>query len=381
MIKRRVARPLPHRLRELAGVPGARLVLAVLVVAVATPGALLAGWLVGPDAAFAVFVLAVVCAGWSGGLAPALIATVLSAVSLDLLVVAPRMHFEPLAESHLVRVVTFLLVSVAIGALYERERASRSRTEALLEERTHTVEDLRVVADELRAANAAKDEFLGLVSHELKTPLTTIVLDAGLLERRADQIDADSRRLMVSEIGEESQRLSRIIDNLLTLARGDIVTSEPVLLGPLVKRVIARHQLQHPDRAVSLEVAPGVIASAQPLQFEQVLLNLLSNAEKYSAPDAPIDVSVSRRRGVAEISVLDRGAGIAPEDAERVFEPFYRSQVTADRAPGIGVGLAVCRRLVQAQEGEIWATPGAGSGTCFTFTLPLAEEADPVHAG
>jgi len=354
---------------------------AVALVGVATPVALLAGWLMGPDAAFAAFVLAVVCAGWLGGLAPALVATVLSALSLDLVVVAPRLHFEPLADSHLARAAAFLLVSIAIGALYERERAARARSEALLAERTHAVADLRVVADELRAANAAKDEFLGLVSHELKTPLTTIVLDASMLERRGGEIDVESRRLMASEIGAESLRLSRIIDNLLTLARGDVVTSEPVLLGPLVKRVVARHQVQFPQRAVSLDIAPGIIASARPLQFEQVLLNLLSNAEKYSAPESRIEVTVARRAGFAEISVLDHGAGIDPEDAERIFDPFYRAKATEERAPGIGIGLAVCRRLVEAQEGEIWLERGDGDGSRFTFTLPLAEEPDLVPTG
>ena len=376
---------MPKRRRALSGIAGPsrlgrRLAMAVFAVTVAAPLAFLAEWAIGAEGAFAVFVLAVVGAGWFGGLAPGLLATGLAALVLDLLIVPPRYHFEPTATSHLLRLGTFLLVSLAVGVLYERESAARGKAEELLASKTRAVEDLRATAEELRAANAAKDEFLGLVSHELKTPLTTIVLDADFLQRRGAQVDGESRQMMAAEIGDEAHRLSRIIDNLLTLARGDEVASEPVLLGPLVKRVVARHQVQHPQRPLSLSIAPGVIASAHPLQFEQVLLNLLSNAEKYSPADAPIDITVERSAGRAEVSVVDHGSGIAPAELARVFDAFYRSPATSQRAPGIGIGLAVCRRLVEAQDGQIWAAPEPGAGARFTFTLPLAEEPDLVPA-
>jgi signal transduction histidine kinase len=113
------------------------------------------------------------------------------------------------------------------------------------------------------------------------------------------------------------------------------------------------------------------------LRVEQVIHNLLSNAVKYSPAEEPIEVLVAASETEVQVSVLDRGSGIADADAGKLFTPFYRSPRTASKAPGIGIGLAVCRRLIEAEGGRIWAAPRHGGGSAFCFALPLATEDAP----
>ena len=111
--------------------------------------------------------------------------------------------------------------------------------------------------------------------------------------------------------------------------------------------------------------------NADPTNFQHVLENLLSNAVKYSPPGSPIDLVMERREDELVISVLDRGKGITNEEATRIFEPFYRSKRTSHVTAGAGVGLAVCRRLAEAQGGRIWAQPREGGGSAFSIALPV----------
>jgi len=116
--------------------------------------------------------------------------------------------------------------------------------------------------------------------------------------------------------------------------------------------------------------------AAEPHYLEQILRNLLSNADKYSPKDSPIEIAITRRDDEADIVVLDRGPGISPEESEIIFERFYRSDRTANKAAGIGLGLTVCKRLIEAQAGRIWARPREGGGLEVGVTLPIYKEAE-----
>ena len=123
--------------------------------------------------------------------------------------------------------------------------------------------------------------------------------------------------------------------------------------------------------------APGVRpALARADHVELVLRNLLSNAEKYSAPDVAIEIALRSTETEVTITVRDRGIGIPPDEITSVFSTFYRSPRAAHQQ-GFGIGLAVCKRLIEAQGGRVWAEPRAGGGTEFSFTLPVAEEVQP----
>jgi PAS domain S-box-containing protein len=235
---------------------------------------------------------------------------------------------------------------------------------------------LRTTAEALRASNAVKDEFLGLISHELRTPVTTIFGNATLLVGRADL--GEREQAMIQDIVGDSDRLLRIVENLLQLTRlgaGTTLDLEPQVLDHIIQRAVASYRRRHPSREVRLTTSPpSAVVDADPTAIELLVENLVSNADKYSPPEEPIDVVVERRDGEACLHVLDRGIGIAAEDADDVFNAFFRTDEARRAANGMGVGLAVCKRIVEAQHGRVWAGPRDGGGADVGFALPLGPE-------
>ncbi len=235
-----------------------------------------------------------------------------------------------------------------------------------------SADNARLYSD-ARRANDAKDEFLGLMSHELRTPITVIHGGARVLRSRGEALDAETSSSILVDIERESNRLSRMLENLLALARAELdreISVEPVLLQRLLPRFVE-----------SLDVGPGrqltyrtegdpVAVSGEPSYIEHVVRNLVTNAVKYSPPDSPIEIVLSALPEGASVTVLDRGFGLAEGEASRIFERFYRSDRTARLASGAGLGLAVCKRLVEAMEGEVWARPREGGGLEVGFSLP-----------
>ena len=192
---------------------------------------------------------------------------------------------------------------------------------------------------EARRANDAKDEFLGMMSHELRTPITVIQGGAHVLRSRGSTIEPATAGQIFADIERESQRLSRMLENLLTLARAELdggLVIEPVLLQRLVPRIVGTLRANSPN-TVRVQVTgepPSVAGEAG--YIEQVVRNLVSNAIKYSPPEGEIDVVVGAVEDGAEVLVQDRGFGVSPEEAERIFERFYRSG--SDREAGRGSG-------------------------------------------
>jgi PAS domain S-box-containing protein len=236
------------------------------------------------------------------------------------------------------------------------------------------------VQEELRLANEAKDEFLGLVSHELRTPITTIYGGARLMRSRGDNLDPDSRRGVLDDIEHESERLHRIVEDLLVLARvelGQEVITEPVLVQRVAERTVAALSRRKAGRQIDLEMSadlPPVRASS--VYLEQILRNLVNNADKYSPSEEAIELRAHLEGDEVFVSVLDRGPGIPADELELIFERFYRSSGTAKQAGGAGIGLTVCKRLLEAQSGRIWAEARDGGGLVISFSLPVYEEPD-----
>ncbi len=248
-------------------------------------------------------------------------------------------------------------------------------------ERRLAEDALRATAEQLRSSNAVKDEFLGLVSHELRTPVTTIFGNARLLRDRGRRLAEPVRRSMVADIAEDAERLLGIIENLLILARmdvGDGLAPEPQLLGRAVQRAADAFGHRHRFRKIEVTVERvDCIVEAEATSLELVVGNLLGNAHKYSPIGLPIEVEVGRADSSSEavVRVSDRGIGLGPDDPNELFSPFRRADAARARAGGMGIGLAVCRRLVEGFGGRIWAEPRADGGSTFTFTLPIAPDA------
>jgi PAS domain S-box-containing protein len=211
---------------------------------------------------------------------------------------------------------------------------------------------------DLKQTGELKDQFLSLVSHELMTPIATVLGNGLLLLKRGDSLTDDDKRRALADVVSESQRLQRIVENLLFLTRMEAhqeIEFEPLILGLVATEAAEAFAHRNPDRRISLEIEDGVpFALGQTTLVALVLENLISNADKYSQPDAPIEVFVRQNeRGEPEICVRDYGIGIEEAELENLFMPFYRSQKAKNRAKGMGLGLAVSKRVVAAQGGSI----------------------------
>jgi PAS domain S-box-containing protein len=257
-----------------------------------------------------------------------------------------------------------------VGTALANLTASAIGLARLTEQQEHTTR-------ELREANSVKDEFLGMVSHELKTPLTMILGASDILTKHGDRIEAADRTASLQDINENARRLSQLVDNLLLLSRleaGGQIETEPILVRHEIQNVVAEYRRRHPDREFTVTIDPTISpVSADPTNLRHILQNLLGNAVKYSPPGSPIDVTTAREGSDLIVSVLDRGSGISPDEIQLLFDPFYRSERNSKTASGAGVGLTVCRRLIEAQGGRIWAQPREGGGAGFSIALPVDE--------
>ena len=223
-------------------------------------------------------------------------------------------------------------------------------------------------------ALASQRRFIADASHELRTPLTTIRGNAGLLQQFAD-LRPEDRRESVAQIADEADRMSRLVQELLVLARADAgqrLDRDLVSLVPLVREVARQATLISSGGAT---VQLGPVDDAEVLgdrdYLKQLLLILADNALKYTPTSGRVTLSCDVEAGVARLRVADTGVGIAPEDLPHIFERFYRAD-RARKAGGTGLGLAIARWIVEQHEGEICVASEVSQGSTFTVRLPLA---------
>jgi len=243
----------------------------------------------------------------------------------------------------------------------------------ILESRALIDEAARVRARE--EATRLKDDFLSAAAHDLKTPLTTLITQAQLLERRATRNpDAPVEIAGVRRIVRESQRLNTLVLELLDASR----LEQGRLLGPreetdlvaLATAVCERHASErHP---CVVDASGPVVGIWDRVRVSQVVENLVENAVKYSPYGGEVTMRVHQEAGEARLSVADRGIGIPPQDLPLIFERFHRAANVNDRThAGMGLGLFICRGIVEQHGGRIWATSEPGKGTTIDVALPL----------
>lgn len=264
-----------------------------------------------------------------------------------------------------------------IFALSDRELSQLLADQAavILESRMLIDHAARVRARE--EATRLKEDFLSAAAHDLKTPLTTVVAQAQFLERKASRDpSAPSDLAGLQRIVREAQRLSGLVTDLLDAARmeqGRLLSDrEPVDLGALVTGVVARHRTDQHECEV--DVRGAVVGNYDGRRVEQLVENLIENAKKYSPEATPVRVAVWQENGDARITVRDEGIGIPPSDLPRVFERFARASNVDDRKfHGMGLGLYICRGIVEEHGGRIWVESEMGKGSTFHVALPIKE--------
>jgi signal transduction histidine kinase len=227
--------------------------------------------------------------------------------------------------------------------------------------------------------DAARDAFIGMLSHELRTPITSIYGSARVLRR---PLDDAVRASLVDDLIDESDRLFRLVEDLLVLSRFERgrleIAPEPVLVQRVAARIIAREAERHTDLRLTLDAEedlPPVLGDT--IYLEQVLRNLVGNAVKYAGDAASLIIRARGEDGAVVVEVEDDGPGIPVADQERVFALYERLH-TRSAVPGAGIGLFVCKRLVEAMGGTIGVRRGMAGGACFAVTLPMVGPAEPV---
>jgi signal transduction histidine kinase len=244
-------------------------------------------------------------------------------------------------------------------------------------------EGQRANARHFQELNRMKSDFLTTVSHELRTPLTSIMMAAEMLLEEEETRDPDSPRgKLVRNIVKGASRMSSLVADLVAVSREDDfqprLELEPMRLDDPVANAVAIVQPLLAAKRQTLEVrlAPDSgFARIDRLRFEQVLINLLSNAQRYSPPGGHVTVSTEHCGNEILISVEDSGSGVSKVDAEKIFEPFYRG----DRS-GLGLGLAIAKSIVELHNGRIWVEPGRSRGSRFCVSVPECASTDQPQA-
>jgi two-component system sensor histidine kinase KdpD len=235
---------------------------------------------------------------------------------------------------------------------------------------------LQVEAEQMRNA------LLSTVSHDLRTPLTVIAGSASSLLEGEGHLDSQTKQELVQNIYEEARRLDRLVHNLLEMSRLQsgqaTINKEWHVVEEVIGCALLQLDSQLQEHPVAINLAPDLpLIHLDALLMERVFLNLIENVVKYTPKGTAVEISGRLENGHLRLEVRDRGPGLPPGLEEKVFEKFY--QVAPSRSRGAGLGLTICRSIVEAHGGRIWAANRPNGGVVFTFIIPLGE-ASPVLA-
>ena len=309
-----------------------------------------------------------VCAVVTANLPVSALMSVAGVVLFNFCFATPRytLAFAPVyGPTFVVMLVTALLASTLANLLHEQAR----RATQAIREREETA---LIAKNEQTRANLLRS-----IGHDLRTPLTSISGAASLLQSDLDRIDPAKRHELLADIEENASWLSNLVENLLAVTRVENGTlrlqSEPELLDEVVAEAIGHLPDTGARRRVTVRTDDGVLMAKMDARLiMQVVVNLLDNAAKYAPAETPVTVTVRRDGADVTCEVADEGPGIPDAEKGRVFEQFYtvHGVTPVDGRRSLGLGLALCRSIVEAHGGRIWARDNEPTGAVFAFSLP-----------
>lgn len=303
-----------------------------------------------------VYLLGTLAVALRGSRGPALLSSLLGVLCFDFFFVPPRFTFHVEHPQYIVTFGVMFAVALLISHL-----AVRVRRQA------ETAKRAEVVAE----TEKLRSSLLSAVSHELRTPLAAIIGSAETLLRAPGNPPPAAD--LLANIRDEAQRLARLVHNLIETTRlesGAALRKEPYAVEEVLGSSLERAEKLLGNRPVVADIPENLpLVPLDPSLLELVFVNLLENAARHGG-EGGVEVSARERMDVIEVSVADRGPGLAPEDLGRVFEKFYRASASPG---GAGLGLAICKAVVEAHGGSIVAENRPGGGAVFRLTLPRGE--------
>lgn len=314
-----------------------------------------------------VYQLAVVIAAVKLGLRPAIATAFIGVLALDFFFVPPRLTFSVSDKEYLVTFLGFIIIGVIISSLVDKVRKQSQEHVRLSQQ----AEQARI----LQAQENLERALLNSISHDLRTPLVSIKGALSALKENGGKLSNYARQELMETACDETERLNRFVGNLLDMTRiesGAIrIKIEPCEIQELIGCALDAMETRLGKREVIVELSAGL--SLVPLDMvlmNQVLVNLLDNANKHAADDSPIEIKASETDRWSIIQVSDRGPGVPEQELTRLFDKFYRIAVP-ERAGGTGLGLSICKGFVEAHGGTISAGNRDSSGLTIEINLPL----------
>ncbi len=334
---------------------------------------------------FSVLVVVVVALTW--GAAPGLLATLMAAVTLEAIVLPYSTHVSIWNTGNLLEVAACLIVGALISVF--ASSTERARRRAVTDSTESQARELA-----LREMNARADEFLSIASHELRSPLTNLKAALQLAQRRLRKLDGqsstsdvltqlDTLRGLLTTAEQQVDRQGRLVGDLLDVSRihaGRLEFRHATCdLGSIVLDAVEEQRLSWPDRTITLRAPQESLPiDADAQRIGQVVTNYLTNALKYSTPDAGVAVTVTVKGKAARVAVRDHGPGLTKQQQAQIWERFHQVpniRRMSGSGPGLGLGLHIARTIVEHHEGQVGIRSVPMRGSTFWFTLPLLNNA------
>ncbi|HTL47059.1 MAG TPA: DUF4118 domain-containing protein [Verrucomicrobiae bacterium] len=309
------------------------------------------------------YLLAVIVAGIRWGHGPAVLTSVLSVLAFDFFLIPPYLTFGVEDFQYVFTFAGFLIVGLITSELMTKtkEQARKARQLELL-----------------RATKKLQTALLNSVSHDLRTPLASIIGSISMLLQDEPSLAEETIKGLLRDAYGESLRLNRLVGNLLDMTRLEAGALNLSFKSCDLRDVLGVALQELADKLEQRRIKTQIPHDLPEISADfslimKVLVNLIDNAAKYSSEDTPIRIAAKTQGDRIKIEIMDEGIGIAPKDLKPIFDKFYRASHPST-VEGLGLGLSIAKGIVEAHHGEIWAESGAGKGTTFVVLLPYSKE-------